>query len=411
MIWPLAVDTWGDEEKQAAIACINNGERTMGRHVREFEEQFADYAGAKYAVMVNSGSSANLLLISALKYMHELDGPVALPALGWSTTYSPFIQLGIPVRLVDIDPQTLNMDLSLLPPDIPAMPIHVLGNPLGVSRANCEYCRKSGAHPDGYVVDEGDLLPPCPMCSAGRLWIEDCCESLGAGFKPTMKGIAEVQARIGLQGAGGTFSFFFSHHITTGEGGMVITDDEDLYHAMLCLRAHGWTRDLPQQKPSKAWTFDYPGFNLRPMEMQGAVGKVQLQYLPRFVRQRRENALLLEAAIMDRQWLSLQRGPASSVGHSSWMAFALTVKPGTVPRDVLVDALNRCGIETRPVLSGNIAWHGIAKWLGNPDPASFPQADYIQDNSFMIGNSHLPLTDVQLEVLSTVLDLMESNYL
>lgn len=331
---------------------MDSGIYTMGRKVSEFEKAYAEFCGSKYCVMVNSGSSANLLMVAAYTLRHG-PGTVICPALGWSTSYSPFQQFGWKLHFVDIDRQTLNYDLSALWraverfDDPLILAINILGNPneyMGFPR----------------------------KCHV----IEDNCESMGATYEGRTTGTFGVMA---------SHSAYFSHHICTMEGGMVTTDDEYFYHLLLALRSHGWTRHLPQQNALRetveAWRFVVPGFNVRPIEMQGTIGLEQLKKLPGIVRQRRKNA--------ENFPLPTQK----EIGESSWYGFALL--PDEPER--MKAEMDKRGVEYRPVISGNFLRHPaiskpISKWAAydyTADP--LPNADYVHEHGLMIGNHPEPI--------------------
>ena len=214
----LAISTWDDREHQAIQKVVDSGAFTMGKYVAEYEKRFADFFGSKYAVMVNSGSSANLLMIASLFYTKNTKlrlkrgDEVIVPAVSWATMYFPLQQYGLKVKFVDIDRDTLNMDLAKLEEAITdqtkvILTVNLLGNP-------------------------NDFAAVQAMIgNAGIVLLEDNCESMGAVFN---------NRQAGTFGIMGTFSSFFSHHISTVEGGYIVTDDEELRHILLCLRAHGW---------------------------------------------------------------------------------------------------------------------------------------------------------------------------
>lgn len=344
-IKPSSPSLWGPEEREAAIAVINSGSTTMGAKVSEFERGYADYCGTKYCVAVNSGSSANLLMVAAYTLRYGA-GVVAVPALGWATSYSPFLQYGWKLRFVDIDLKTLNYDLVKLwevnsNDDIDLiLAVNVLGNPnefLGFPRR-------------------------------ARI-LEDNCEAMGATYQRRMTGSFGLMA---------SHSTFHSHHICTMEGGLVTTDDEWFYHALLCLRSHGWTRHLPENnvfgvKPGK-FDFIMPGYNVRPTELQGAIGVEQLRKLPDFVKQRRLNA--------DRFPLPKQE----EIGESSWYGFAV------LREDIegLKWELDRKGIEHRPVIAGNFCRQPAMRYFDAEIP-DLPNADYVHDHGLLIPNTGVPI--------------------
>ena len=341
---PLSVDTWGEEEKEAIYRVVRSGQFTMGKTTELFEHAYADYCGTKYCVAVNSGSSANLLMVAAWTLRHK-PGIVVVPAIGWSTSYSPFQQYGWTLRFVDIDRYTLNIDTNELSmacekDDVDLiLSINLLGNP-------CEYER----FPAGIPV------------------LEDNCESMGARYRSRSTHPWKVTGSFGVMSSHSTF---FSHHICTMEGGMITTDDEYFYHMLLSLRSHGWTRHLPAKnvfnvKPGK-FDFILPGYNVRPTEMQCAIGIEQLKKLPSFIEQRRDNA--------DRFPYLKQ----AECGESSWFGFA-----------VFDDDVNQVidKYESRPIVTGNFLRQKAIKYYRHQVFGEMKNANYIHDNAVMIGNSH-----------------------
>ena len=264
MSLPLATSTWDDEEYAAIQRVIESDRFSMGPEVEAFEQQFAEFFGAKYAIMSNSGSSANLLAVAGMIYSKGIDlnpgDEVLVPAVSWSTTYYPVHQYGLSMRFVDIDEETLNIDIDAIEDAI-------------TDKTKMIFC----VNLLGNSVDYPRLLA---LAEKHKLYvIEDNCESLGA----TIDG-----KQAGTFGLAGTFSSFFSHHISTMEGGVTVTDDEELYHVMLSLRAHGWTRNLPKENHvveksddpfMESFRFVLPGYNLRPLEMSGAIGPVSYTHL------------------------------------------------------------------------------------------------------------------------------------
>ena len=310
--FPLSCDSWDHEELEAISQVVKDRFFTMSTKVKKFEEEFSDYIGSKYSIMVNSGSSANLLMVASLFYTSDhkkrlkRGDEVIVPAVSWSTTYNPLYQYGLKIKFVDIDIETLNYDLKKLKLAVSnktkvILAVNLLGNP-----NNFTEIKK--------IIGNKDILI-----------IEDNCESLGAEFG---------NKKTGTIGLLGTFSFFFSHHISTMEGGMIITDDQELYHILLSLRAHGWTRNLPAENLvsnklkndfEEAFRFVLPGYNVRPIEMSGAIGSIQLKKLPKFVSQRRRNADLFLNKMRKYDHLIVQK----EIGKSSWFGFSLIIKPGS----------------------------------------------------------------------------------
>ncbi len=385
MSYPLANSAWDHEEYEAIQSVIQSGMFTMGQKVAEFEKAFADYVGSRYCVMVNSGSSANLVMIGALRYKSEsplLPGAeVIVPAVSWSTTYYPLYQYGLKLRFVDIDKDTLNFDLEKLeqaitPNTRAILAVNLLGNPNDFNKIKT-------------IIGDRDIV-----------LLEDNCESMGATFEGKQTGT------FGLMG---TYSSFFSHHISTMEGGMVVTDDEEIYHILLALRAHGWTRNLPKQNRittdksddpfTEAFRFVLPGYNLRPLEMSGALGLAQLRKLPMIVRERRNNAERFLQIMKQFPYLRTQK----EIGESSWFGFSMIVEPdANVSREHLISALTAAKVDTRPIVAGNFAKNEVLKWFDYTIAGDLTNAERIDDAGFFIGNHHYPL-DSEFELLQSEL--------
>lgn len=376
MQYPLASTTWDDAEYDAIQRVVKSGMFTMGKEVSRFEEQFAEWVGSRYAVMVNSGSSANLAMIAALMFKKQgalkRGDEVIVPAVSWSTTYHPLQQYGLKLKFVDIDRATLNIDLKQLHEAVTdktkaILAVNLLGNPNDFNEIK-------------NIIGERDIL-----------LLEDNCESLGAVFDGK---------QAGTHGLMGTFSSFFSHHIATMEGGLVVTDDEELYQILLCVRAHGWTRNLPKHNLvcgdksdnafEESFRFVLPGYNLRPLEMSGAVGQEQIRKLSGMIKSRRENAFEFSKLFAAHPWLTMQQ----EIGQSSWFGFSLVLsEDAPVSRATLMAKLTEKQIDVRPIVAGNFAKNEVLKWFDYTIHAELSNADYIDKNGFFVGNHHFPLVD------------------
>lgn len=382
--FPLATSSWDEREYAAMQRVIESGFFTMGPLVEQFERDFAAQVGAKHAVMVNSGSSANLLVIAAAVLDPEIDlspgDEVLVPAVSWATTYFPLQQYGLRLVFVDIDPETLNMDLELAaraigPRTKAVFAVNLLGNPNDFSALMA----LAAAH---------DLLV-----------LEDNCESLGAVFEGKQAGT------FGLMG---TFSTFFSHHISTMEGGVIVTDDERVRQYLVSLRAHGWTRGLPDKNHihdktgdpfEDSFCFALPGYNVRPVEMSGAIGIEQTRKIPMIIEERRRNGQYFASTMQGVEHVSIQR----EVGESSWFGFAMILHgPLSGRRRELGAALTAAGIESRPVVAGNFTRNPAMSFLDASVPESLPAADKVHDDGFFVGNRHYPTTD-SIDVLAEVI--------
>lgn len=383
MKYPLATPTWDQREYDAMQRVIDRGMFTMGEEVRAFETQFATIVGSRYAVMVNSGSSANLLMMAAMLYRNDgalaTGAEIIVPAVSWSTTYTPLQQLGYRVRFVDVDSGTLNIDEQQVEAAVTKdtraiLAVNLLGNPAPLEQLSA-------------IAQKHSLI-----------LLEDNCESLGAS-------VAGKQT--GTWGVMGTFSFFFSHHISTMEGGAVVTEDEELYHILLSLRAHGWTRQLPRENRLvkkqtdgffESFRFVLPGFNVRPLELSGAIGRVQLQKLPMFIKQRRRNAEHFVSLFREDPRFRIQ----SEHGQSSWFGFSLIVRDESLSRDAIVKTLANRDIECRPVVAGNFLRNPVMRYFDYSAYGNCPVADDIHEHGLFVGNSHEDIRE-QIDHLRRIL--------
>lgn len=376
--FPLATSSWNQDELDALHRVIASDQYSMGPEVKAFETQFAKQFGSKFSIMVNSGSSANLLIMAALRYTKndrlrlEPGAEIIVPAVSWSTTYFPLQQYGLKLKFVDIDLQTLNYDLEALKESVTdqtraIMVVNLLGNP-----------------------NDFDALQEI-IGSRDIVMIEDNCESMGATF-----GGKEA----GTFGIAGSYSGFFSHHISTMEGGIVVTDDEELYHVMLSIRAHGWTRNLPKfnhvtgEKSDdpfeESFRFVLPGYNLRPLEMSGALGIEQLKKLPDLIEGRRANGTMVQQRLGNHPRFMIQK----EIGKSSWFGFSLVLRePKEAGRTQLVRDLRELGFEVRPIVTGNFAKNEVLKYFDYGIHGTLKNANYIDAHGLFIGNHHYDITE------------------
>jgi CDP-6-deoxy-D-xylo-4-hexulose-3-dehydrase len=369
--YPLAHSTWGKEEVEAIQKVVDSDMYTMGKHVKQFEQEFAEKFGSENAVMVNSGSSANLLMLSLLKWKYKLSGDIIVPVVGWATTYFPIAQNGFKINFVDVDPDTWNIDVNkieqaITPNTCAIMPVNLLGN-------SCEYDK---------IIE---------ICRKHNLMlIEDNCESMGAMYKGK---------HTGTIGLAGSFSFFFSHHIQTMEGGMVLTDSKDDADYMRSLRAHGWVRELPDdsmlyQKTGNAFDdnfiFATPGYNIRPLEMSGAIGSVQLKKWDDIMDVRSANKRHFRHLFANKPWCRVQK----EIGESSWFTFGIVLDGELKGRRAdVVKALDEAGIQNRPLASRNFLKQPVMRELDHIASGEMTAADDIHDNGFFVGNGSKDLTD------------------
>jgi len=377
--FPLATASWGQEERDAMQRVIASGKFTMGENVQAFERDFAQYVKSKYCVMVNSGSSANVLMVAALFYTKnsmlklKRGDEVIVPAVSWSTTYYPLYQYGLKIKFVDIDLYTLNYDLEQLAQAVTdktraIMAVNLLGNPNDFNHIQ-------------QIIGKRDIV-----------LIEDNCESMGATYQGKQAGTFGVM---------GSYSSFFSHHISTMEGGLIVTDDEELYQIMISLRAHGWTRDLPKHNLvcgeksddpfEELFRFVLPGYNFRPLELEGALGVEQVKRLAKMVEERRKNGKLIQELLGNHPDIIVQK----EIGASSWFGFSLVIRPGSkLSRKALVEKLNELGFQCRPIVAGNFAKNEVVKYFDSEVHGILKNADHIDQNGLFIGNHHYPIPEV-----------------
>ena len=382
--YPIASSTWDDAEINAIKKVIDTGAYSMGKFVFEFETKFSEYFNSKYSVMVNSGSSANLLAIASLFYKKnnplKRGDEVIVPAVSWSTTYSPLQQYGLKLKFVDIDLNTLNYDIQKLSTAISdktrlVVAVNLLGNP-----NDFDEIKK--------IINNRDIIV-----------LEDNCESMGATYK---------NKKTGTIGLLGTFSSFFSHHISTMEGGVICTDNKELYEIILALRAHGWTRNLDndnslckktQDNFTESFRFILPGYNLRPLEFSGAIGLEQIKKLPQFVSQRKKNHEVFKRLFNNDERFIIQK----EIGSSSWFGFSLIMTNKDLDRPDVFKVLEKNKIDYRPIVSGNFCKSESLKYYDYEIHGKMNNAEYLDSNGFFVGNHHFDLTE-QIKYLHKVLN-------
>jgi CDP-6-deoxy-D-xylo-4-hexulose-3-dehydrase len=368
---PLGALSYDSEEAYEAIESILTTWVTMGEKVQKFERMFAEYVGVSYGVMVNSGSSANLLSLSILTnpLTENKIGPgdeIITPAVTFATTVYPIINVGAVPVLVDIDQDTFNISVAeiekaITPRTRAIMPVHLVGNP----------CDMAGVME---VARNHNLFV-----------VEDACEAHGAEIGGN---------KVGSFGDLATFSFFFTHHISTIEGGMVLTNNEEFAEMAKSLRAFGWIRELRNRDQiaerhsgiDPRFLFINTGYNFRPTEIQGAFGIHQIGKLDGFVEQRRDNSKYwLENLGQFSNYLTLHEETQGT--KYAWYAYPVTVKlDAPFTREELRDFLGKKGLETRPILTGNIDEQPSMGLFNYRKVGELPNSRFVQRQSFMFGN-------------------------
>ncbi len=370
---PLNTPSYNWQEAQEAINSLLSTYVTMGEKVFKFEKLFAQYLGVKEAIMVNSGSSANLLALSILsnplvKNRIKPGDEIIAPAVTWSTTIFPIINIGAIPVLVDVSLEDFNLSPEAVEKAVSKktkaiFPVHLLGYP-----ANITAIKK--------IAKKRNLF-----------LIEDCCEAHGAEFQGK---------KVGTFGDLATFSFFFSHHISTIEGGMVVTNNSQYAELARNLRAHGWIREMKGReeiakkypKIDKRFLFSNIGYNLRPIEIEGAFGIHQVAKLEKFIKIRRENADYWTRALNRYpDFITLPKLKEKQASRRVWFGYPIILKEkAKFSRKELTDFLESKGIETRPIMAGNLAEQPALKLFSHRVADKLTNSEIIMDRAFFFGN-------------------------
>ena len=379
--YPLASDTFAIDDLISGIKVMISGRLTMSEITKKFEKEFARYVGSKYALMVNSGSSANLLAFFCLvnpKAKQKLNrgDECLIPSLCWSTSLWPILQSGLKPKFVDVDVKTLNMNLKDLKKKISKktkaiMAVHILGNSTNMTEL--------------IKISKNKNLQI----------IEDTCESLGSKFK---------NKSLGTFGRFGTFSFYVSHQITSGEGGMIVCNDKKDYEILHSLRAHGWDRGL-NKKNNKNFNFINSGFNLRPMDITASIALNQLRKLNKFKKNRSFNRdVIIKKLLRSKTWSDqFQFIDPVKYLKPSWFGLPILLKGRYIKtKKNFLNFLNKNKIETRPIISGNfLNQPSIKLYKLNKKNEKFKSAQEIEDRGFFIG---LPTEKISLDKLNYLTD-------
>jgi len=318
-----------EEEKEAVNRVLESGEFTQGKIVEEFERKFAEWNDFKHCVMVNSGSTANLLIITLLKEKYGLkDGDeVLVPAVTWPTTVYPIIQNNLIPIFCDVG-ESFNISIESLKrmtseKSRALFLVHLLGQAASMDEIT-NFCR------------EKEILI-----------VEDCCEALGSTYKGR---------KVGGFGEMSSFSFYFGHHMTTIEGGMIATNDEETCDLLKSIRSHGWVRnslrakEYEEEHKNLDFVFDFMGYNVRSTNLNAAIGLVQLGKLDKSIEIRRANHRLFNELMLGNYKIKLQK-----VDIDTGSSFCLPmILPSRTERDILLSELPKHGIECRSVISGNL---------------------------------------------------------
>jgi CDP-6-deoxy-D-xylo-4-hexulose-3-dehydrase len=371
----------------AAIKVLKSKKITMGPKTRQIEAYFKEHIVKTNSLMVNSGSSANLLIFQCLinpmvKKLKPGD-EVLIPAICWSTSLWPIIQSGLKVKFVDIDLSTLNIDLNDLIKKITKktkalMLVHALGN-----------CT--------------DMTKLMNICKKNKIvLIEDTCEALGSTYK---------NKPLGTFGDFSSFSFYYSHHITSGEGGMVCTKNKKYLEILKSLRSHGWSRDLKNDKTlsrkykniDKNWIFINSGFNLRTTDINAAIGLEQLKRIKKILSIRKYNFLKIKKSLLRNKKFNNQFTILNDQNHANaaWFGIPIILNSSNKKyKQKIMNNLHEKGIITRPIISGNFAKQPSIKLYKIKINNQLPNSDLVDKKGFFLGLHNIKISDAKLKFLT-----------
>ena len=393
--YPLVENPFSNNDIKEGIKVLKSKQLTLSKRTISFEKDFSNKLKSKYSLMVNSGSSANLLALQCLinpyrkKRLNKGD-EIIIPTLCWSTSLWPIIQSNLKPIFVDINPTTLNIDENLIEKKITKktkaiLLVHVLGNSCDMSKIM-------------KIKKKYNLI-----------LIEDTCESLGSKYK---------KKYLGTFGEFSTFSFYSSHQISSGEGGMICCKDKNDYNIIKSLRSHGWSRGTTFENSiykknrnlDKRFIFFNSGYNLRPTEVSAAIGNNQFNRLNKFIRIRKYNRNLIVNKILNNEKLQNKISfyqPNKNV-TPSW--FGLSIKISSCTKKIkkkIIYKLEKNGIETRPIISGNFADQPSAKIYKLVKNQKFPNTDTVYNKSFFIG---LPTKIINNNYLNKIVSAFEKSF-
>ena len=375
------------ETKKALADFILKADRlSMDAECGKFERKFAQFQGRKEAILFNSGGSANLAMLQALKNLGKLKegDKVGFSALTWSTNTMPIIQMGLVPVAIDCEPTTLNV-----------MSHHV--------EQRLEQTKLRALFLTNVLGFTGDIQKIKNICAEqGIILLEDNCESLGTELP---------EGKAGNFSLGASFSFFVAHHMSTIEGGMVCTDDDDYAEMLRIVRANGWDRNLSAQQQFRwrkkfginsefeaKYTFYDLGFNFRPTEITGFLGQYQMQFLESNIHTREQNYLRLEKIMANNSDLVLLRH--EHIKTLSTFAFPVVCKTSEL-REQYLSRFSGAGIEIRPMIAGNMQRQPFySKYV--KEAYDLPGTDFLHDNGFYCGN-YPELTETDLQTISSCL--------
>ncbi len=390
--YPLVDSPFRKQDLKKGIDVIKSGKITMGKNTKKFETSFSKRIKSKYSLMVNSGSSANLLALQCLinpyrKRRLSYGDEILIPTLCWSTSLWPIVQSGLRPVFVEIDPKTLNVDIEDLKKKIRKktkgiLLVHVLGN-----STNMDKLIK--------IKNKYNLI-----------LIEDTCESLGSQYK---------KKYLGTFGEFSTFSFYASHQISAGEGGMVCCKSKEDYQIIKSLRSHGWSRGLSNEYKiarknkhlDKRFIFYNSGFNLRPTEVSAAIGFNQFKDLLKFKKIRNTNRESFLKIIKKNKVLKdlIEVLKPTKYVKPSWFGIPILLKRN-INKSEFIKKMEKFGVETRPIISGNFLKQPSVRKYSLHSKRKFKNSDIVNDKGFFIG---LPTKKIKKNVLKKLVEAFEKS--
>jgi CDP-4-dehydro-6-deoxyglucose reductase, E1 len=392
--FPLVENPYSDDDIRKGIDVLKSKQLTISNKTKFFEKKFSEKLKSKYSLMVNSGSSANLMALQCLinpyrKNRLSRGDEVLIPALCWSTSLWPIIQSGLKPIFIDIDENSLNIDESKIEKQITKktkaiMLVHVLGN-----CCNMDQIMR--------IKKKYNLI-----------LVEDTCESLGTKYK---------NKYLGTFGEFSSFSFYSSHQISSGEGGMICCKNNEDYNIIKSLRSHGWSRGTSfenkiyknNQSLDKRFIFFNSGYNLRPTEVSAAIGYNQFKKLDRLIKTRHTNRNKIINSILNHQSLKLKIGffRENKNVKASWFGIPIKLLKNIRNKRKIINNLERNGIETRPIISGNFAKQPACIKYGLSVNKKFPKTDIVYNKSFFIG---LPTKKIGDKFLNKLILAFEKSF-
>jgi len=393
-IYPLIENPFSDDDITKGINVLKSKQLTLSKETKNFEKKFTAKLKSKYSLMVNSGSSANLLALQCLinpyrKNRLKKNDEIIIPTLCWSTSLWPIVQSNLKPVFVDINPKTLNIDEEKLEKKITnktkaILLVNVLGNSCDMNKII-------------KIKKKYNLI-----------LIEDNCESLGSKYK---------KKYLGTYGDFSSFSFYSSHQISSGEGGMICCKDKNDYNIIKSLRSHGWSRGTSFENEiykknkflDKRFIFFNSGFNLRPTEVSAAIGHNQFKRMDKLIKIRNINRKKIINSFLKNSYLKnkIDFYYENKFVNPSWFGLSIKILIKNFNKKKIIKKLENNGIETRPIISGNFADQPAAKLYGISLNQKFPNTDKVYNSSFFVG---LPTKQINNNFLKKIVSAFEKSF-